>query len=70
MNNNKLTFLYFLFLGLVLSSCLDDLEKQKIEKSIIGKWEITAEREFSNDKLTSSIVRSNYFFEFKNEVSS
>jgi len=65
MKISKLIFAGIFGLIFLATSCLEGTENENIEKSILGKWEIIEEREYSNDKLTSTVARSGDFFEFK-----
>jgi hypothetical protein len=65
MKNSKILLIAFYCLSLIATSCIDGSKNEVSEKSLLGKWEITDEREYSNEKLTSSVPRSGDFFEFK-----
>jgi hypothetical protein len=65
MKNSKILLIGFYCLTFIATSCLDGSKNEVNEKSLLGKWEITEEREYSNEKLTSSVPRSGDFFEFK-----
>lgn len=65
MKNSKILLIAFYCLSLIATSCIDGSKNEVNEKSLLGKWEITEEREYSNEKLTSSVSRSGDFFEFK-----
>lgn len=65
MKNSKIVLIGFYCLTFIATSCLDGSKNEVNEKSLLGKWEITEEREYSNEKLTSSVPRSGDFFEFK-----
>lgn len=65
MKNSKILLIGFYCLTIIATSCLDGSKNEVNEKSLLGNWEITEEREYSNEKLTSSVPRSGDFFEFK-----
>lgn len=65
MKISKLIFVGVFGLIFLATSCLDGTEDKKIEKSILGKWEIIEQRTFSNEKLNSTRATSGDFLEFK-----